>query len=46
MFSSFDPDVCTMLSLKQPRYPVFFLTHSGHPNAYVDARYGSLNAAI
>lgn len=29
MFSSFDPDICTLLSLKQPRYPVFFLTHSG-----------------
>mmetsp|Transcript_28889 Transcript_28889/g.74130 ORF Transcript_28889/g.74130 Transcript_28889/m.74130 type:complete len:83 (-) Transcript_28889:469-717(-) len=26
LFSSFEPDICTLLSLKQPRFPVFFLT--------------------
>ncbi|GMS84356.1 hypothetical protein PENTCL1PPCAC_6531, partial [Pristionchus entomophagus] len=25
MFSSFDPDICAMISMKQNRYPVFFL---------------------
>uniref|UniRef100_A0A7E4VA64 GP-PDE domain-containing protein n=1 Tax=Panagrellus redivivus TaxID=6233 RepID=A0A7E4VA64_PANRE len=26
VFSSFDPDVCTMIAMKQPRYPVLFLS--------------------
>lgn len=26
LFSSFDPDICTMLKMKQNRYPVLFLT--------------------
>jgi len=26
VISSFDPDICYMCALKQPRYPVFFLT--------------------
>eukprot|EP00743_Colponemidia_sp_Colp-15_P006958 GILK01007509.1.p1 GENE.GILK01007509.1~~GILK01007509.1.p1 ORF type:complete len:805 (+),score=137.89 GILK01007509.1:154-2568(+) len=29
MFSCFDPDVCTFLRLKQPKYPVFFLSEGG-----------------
>ncbi len=29
IFSSFDPDVATLCRLKQPRYPVFFLTCAG-----------------
>lgn len=29
IFSTFDPDCATLLSLKQPRFPVFFLTCSG-----------------
>ena len=37
IFSSFDPDVCILLSLKQPRYPIFFLTHSG-TSLYSDPR--------
>jgi len=32
MFSSFDPDVCTSLKLKQTRYPVFLLTKNGDYN--------------
>ncbi|ELT93656.1 hypothetical protein CAPTEDRAFT_223175 [Capitella teleta] len=26
LFSSFDPDICTLLALKQPTFPVFFLS--------------------
>ena len=26
VFSSFDPDVCSMLKMKQCRFPVLFLT--------------------
>lgn len=29
VFSSFDPDICVLLSRKQPRYPVLFLTEMG-----------------
>lgn len=29
MLISFDPDICTLLSQKQPRYPVFFLMSLG-----------------
>lgn len=29
VFSSFDPDICVMLSRKQPKYPVMFLTEMG-----------------
>lgn len=29
IFSSFDPDICTITCLKQPSYPVFFLTEAG-----------------
>lgn len=50
IFSSFHPEVCMALSLKQPRYPVFFLTiakdiRSGGSEE-VDARCTSLQAAI
>eukprot|EP00005_Dracoamoeba_jomungandri_P012541 CAMPEP_0174277610 /NCGR_PEP_ID=MMETSP0439-20130205/61024_1 /TAXON_ID=0 /ORGANISM="Stereomyxa ramosa, Strain Chinc5" /LENGTH=315 /DNA_ID=CAMNT_0015369947 /DNA_START=2440 /DNA_END=3387 /DNA_ORIENTATION=+ len=44
VWSSFDPDICTMLSLKQPRYPVFYLT-TGKAK-YIDQRRNSLHAAI
>eukprot|EP01027_Heterolobosea_sp_BB2_P010917 GEZU01015947.1.p1 GENE.GEZU01015947.1~~GEZU01015947.1.p1 ORF type:complete len:123 (+),score=37.11 GEZU01015947.1:245-613(+) len=46
MFSSFDPDVCVMLSMKQPRYPVFFLTDAGSGGTSPDPRCNSLQAAI
>ena len=29
IFSTFDPDCAALLSLKQPRFPVFFLTCGG-----------------
>jgi glycerophosphodiester phosphodiesterase len=29
VFSSFDPEICQMLAIKQPHYPVFFLTQLG-----------------
>eukprot|EP01062_Namystynia_karyoxenos_P026572 TRINITY_DN20609_c0_g1_i1.p1 TRINITY_DN20609_c0_g1~~TRINITY_DN20609_c0_g1_i1.p1 ORF type:complete len:863 (+),score=188.07 TRINITY_DN20609_c0_g1_i1:140-2728(+) len=46
VFSTFDPDVCVMLSLKQARYKVFFLTCSGMDReCYKDARCQSLEGA-
>mmetsp|Transcript_7336 Transcript_7336/g.27448 ORF Transcript_7336/g.27448 Transcript_7336/m.27448 type:complete len:859 (-) Transcript_7336:100-2676(-) len=45
MFSSFDPDICTLLNLKQPRYPVFFLTEAGTAT-FPDHRCNSIPAAI
>jgi len=45
IFSTFDPDCATLLSLKQPRYPVFFLTCSG-TERYADPRMDSLEAAV
>jgi len=45
IFSTFDPDCATLLSLKQPRFPVFFLTCSG-TEQYLDPRMNSLEAAI
>ncbi|KAJ1655948.1 Glycerophosphocholine phosphodiesterase [Dispira simplex] len=45
IFSSFHPDLCLMLNLKQPNYPVFFLTDGGYW-PYVDARCTSLQEAV
>lgn len=45
IFSTFDPDCATLLSLKQPRYPVFFLTCGGTKH-YIDPRMNSLEAAL
>lgn len=45
IFSSFDPDCTTLLSLKQPRYPVFFLTCGGTKH-FKDPRMNSLEAAL
>jgi len=45
IFSSFNADMCVLLRMKQPRYPVFFLTEGGvkhHP----DPRCNSIQAAI
>jgi len=44
-FSSFDPDVCALLRLKQPRYPVFFLTQAGNA-IKSDTRMNSLQQAV
>lgn len=45
MFSSFHPDACLVLRLKQPNYPVFFLTSSGLER-FTDVRCNSLRAAV
>lgn len=47
VFSCFAPDVCIALNLKQPRYPVCFLTEGGKSaEAYSDLRCTSLGAAL
>lgn len=45
IFSSFNPDVCLLLSFKQPSIPVLFLTDSGTFQTG-DIRSGSLQEAI
>lgn len=45
IFSTFDPDCATLLSLKQPRFPVFFLTCAGG-EAFPDPRMNTLAAAL
>ncbi|CCE64664.1 hypothetical protein TPHA_0I01580 [Tetrapisispora phaffii CBS 4417] len=45
IFSSFHPDICIMLSLKQPSIPILFLTESGVMKM-ADARASSLQGAI
>ena len=45
IFSTFDPDCATLLSLKCARYPVFFLTCAGSKH-YADPRMNSLEAAL
>ena len=45
IFSSFNPDVCLMLSFKQPSIPVLFLTDAG-TSAVGDVRAASLQEAI
>ncbi|KAF2638123.1 glycerophosphodiester phosphodiesterase GDE1 [Massarina eburnea CBS 473.64] len=45
MFSSFNPDICLMLSFKQPSIPVLFLTDAGM-EPVGDVRAGSLQEAI
>ncbi|SCU84702.1 LADA_0D03290g1_1 [Lachancea dasiensis] len=45
MFSSFHPDICIMLSLKQPSFPILYLTEGGTKKT-IDARAASLQNAI
>ncbi|ANB15100.1 Gde1p [Sugiyamaella lignohabitans] len=45
IFSSFHPDICLMLSLKQPSIPILFLTESGTA-PMADIRASSLQEAI
>ena len=45
IFSSFNPDICLLLSFKQPSIPVLFLTDAGSEPA-CDVRAGSLQEAI
>lgn len=47
VFSSFDPDVCSMLKVKQCDYPVMFLTQgAGHYEEFLDKRTKSVEKAI
>lgn len=45
IFSSFNPDICVLLSMKQPSIPVLFLTEAGTTPMY-DFRASSLQEAI
>ena len=45
IFSTFDPDCATLLSLKCARFPVYFLTAAGKKH-YADPRMNSLEAAL
>ncbi|OBA28042.1 GDPD-domain-containing protein [Hanseniaspora valbyensis NRRL Y-1626] len=45
IFSSFHPDICMMLSLKQPHFPILFLTEGGASEMF-DYRCLSLKNAI
>ncbi|CCH44668.1 glycerophosphocholine phosphodiesterase,putative [Wickerhamomyces ciferrii] len=45
IFSSFHPEACLLLSLKQPSIPILFLTESG-TNLMPDVRCGSLQSAV
>jgi len=48
IFSCFHPDICTMLRLKQNRYPVLFLTQGETPiwPPYLDTRTQTLDMAM
>lgn len=46
IFSSFNPDICLLLSFKQPSIPVLFLTTGGGESAVGDVRASSLQEAI
>lgn len=44
-FSSFSPEICILLSIKQPKYPVLFISKAGSvPTG--DIRAGSLQQAM
>ncbi|KAG0130353.1 Glycerophosphoryl diester phosphodiesterase family-domain-containing protein [Tuber indicum] len=45
IFSSFNPDICLLLSLKQPSIPILFLTEAG-TQPMADIRASSLQEAI
>lgn len=45
IFSSFNPDICLMLSLKQPSFPVLYLTEAG-TQYMADIRASSLQEGI
>lgn len=45
IFSSFHPDICMMLSLKQPHFPILFLTEGGSSEMF-DYRCLSLKNGI
>ncbi|RDB20514.1 Ankyrin repeat protein nuc-2 [Hypsizygus marmoreus] len=37
VFTSFSPDMCTVVNWKQPNYPVFFVSRCGKNNAYTSS---------
>ncbi|KAF9115356.1 Glycerophosphocholine phosphodiesterase [Mortierella sp. AM989] len=45
IFSSFHPDICLLLNMKQPNYPVFFLTDGGM-SVVADRRCNSIQSAV
>lgn len=45
IFSSFHPDICMIMTMKQPSFPVLFLTEAG-VNPMADVRASSLQCAI
>jgi len=45
ILSSFEPDICLLCALKQPKFPVFFLTNAGTAT-FRDPRCNSLEAAV
>ncbi|ORZ14419.1 Glycerophosphoryl diester phosphodiesterase family-domain-containing protein [Lobosporangium transversale] len=45
IFSSFHPDICLLLNMKQPNYPVFFLTDGG-TSVVADRRCNSIQGAV
>ena len=45
IFSSFNPDICLMLSFKQPSIPILFLTDAGS-SPVGDIRASSLQQAV
>ncbi|KAK3838316.1 MAG: Glycerophosphoryl diester phosphodiesterase family-domain-containing protein [Linnemannia elongata] len=45
IFSSFHPDICLLLNMKQPNYPVFFLTDGG-TSVMADRRCNSIQSAV
>ena len=46
IFSSFNPDLCVLLALKQPSIPILFLTDAGCEPNISDTRASSLQEAI
>jgi glycerophosphoryl diester phosphodiesterase len=46
IFSSFSPEACILLSLKQPNYPVFLLTEGGTGVPPKDPRCSSLQGSV
>ena len=46
LFSSFHPDICLLLSLKQTTFPVFFLTEGGMSRLPNEPRANSIHQAI
>ncbi|KAF9433187.1 Glycerophosphocholine phosphodiesterase [Entomortierella beljakovae] len=45
IFSSFHPEVCLLLNMKQPNYPVFFLSDAG-TSVVADRRCNSIQGAV